>query len=447
MQRRSFIKFLMLMGAVPLTTTHRPTRTQAESILVIGAGAAGLAAARKLHDSGYAVTVLEARNRIGGRVQSDYSLASHPIELGAEFIHGENVKTWELLRQYGLTAVDDVDDENIYGYLDNQLLNFEALTAKPHFDSFFQLEALAEAWVEDDNDDVSVGELLAEELPTLDPEMRQLFDHLLKADYGAGLEELGVYGLAELNYEGDGESDFRVADGYTRLMDNLAQGLTLRLNTPVTRVDWDETGVDVYTESGEMFSADKVIITLPLAILQAEDVEFTPDLPDWKWEAIEGLGAAHVDKLILKFKTPVWPADWGLMFTTLDFHAWWRPGWGRADEAPILTSLIGMAENLESLSESELIQKGLAELSQIFGRSDLAENLAQGRFINWGSDAYSKMGYSYVPVNGDDWRPDLAAPVDDVLFFAGEATHPNRAATVHGALESGYRAADEVMKA
>jgi monoamine oxidase len=126
---------------------------------------------------------------------------------------------------------------------------------------------------------------------------------------------------------------------------------------------------------------------------------------------------------------------------------WWRPGWGRSPEVPILTALVGgeTARRFEAVRPEDVIEAALDDLSQMFNREQLRAELDTGLFVNWGGDPYSKMGYSYVPVGATGLRAVLAQPIAGVLFFAGEATNIKRAATVHGALESGQRAAREVM--
>ena len=133
--------------------------------------------------------------------------------------------------------------------------------------------------------------------------------------------------------------------------------------------------------------------------------------------------------------------------TTLDTQIWWRPGIGRDDELPILTALIGgkQAVKFEGMSDAEVIAAGLRDLEEMFDVDDLASHLVEGKFVAWGRDPYTLMGYSYIPIDGEGLNDALSEPIDEVLFFAGEATHPRKFATVHGALESGLRAAEEVI--
>lgn len=415
--------------------------------LIIGAGMAGLAAAQTLRAAGYSSLLLEARDRAGGRVLSSYDLAPHPVELGAEYLHGEYIITQDLIDKAGLRSLADHEGE-LFVYAGGRFLREEeAIEAGLYPDEEAIYEAV-EAHIEAEEADLTLARLAEAEGVTAGTALYRLLDNYVASEYGGNLDEVGVYGLDELSYEGDGETDFHIQEGYGALLSTLSKGLNIRLNSPVKRVEWGD-GVRVETATGERFEAWHVIITLPLAILQARDVEFIPALPDWKLAAIAGLGAGHVDKLILKFDAPFWPPDFAVLLTDLDSSMWWRPGMGREDEAPILTALIGgrAAQRFESLGEAEAIAEGLRDLEAAFGLSGLAQHLMEGRFIAWGSDPYSKMGYSYVPAGAVGLRERLAESIEDQLFFAGEATHPERAQTVHGAIESGQRAAEEVIDA
>jgi monoamine oxidase len=422
------------------------------NVIVIGAGAAGLAAARRLQDAGYPVTVLEARDRVGGRAWSDFDLAPYPIELGAEFIHGMDVATWALMRRFGLQAVSRAS-ATWYLHLDGRLLDGPAADALPHVELFDEdvMRDLANQWLNAGRPETDMLMMMKtqkqERGAIITSEFWRLLNHRAAPDWGADLDQLGVQGMAELTYAGDGkeEGEPRVAEGYTSLMSRLADGLDIRLSCPVERIHWNTGSVSIVTTGGETHNAAYAIITLPLAILQAGDVRFEPALPADKLNAIHGLGSAHVDKIIMRFKRSFWPDDMGGLVTTLGTQMWWRPGWGRENEVPVLTALVGgqAAHRYESAGV-DIAGEALDHLSRIFN-TDAASLHESCRFVCWGCDPFSKMGYSYTPVNGAGLRAKLAEPIDGVLFFAGEATHAIRAATLHGALETGFRAADEVM--
>jgi monoamine oxidase len=447
-----------LLGANHLPPRHgvttEPTRYDT---IVVGAGAAGLAAARQLQDQQQKVLILEARDRIGGRVQTDYDFADHPIELGAEFVHGE-VLTRELLRQYGMRAFPVLADDR--GYLHTQ----DGLKRRSDYDdgNFAETMALGlmqsndshiwdwvEAWVAQGQPDTDLAAMLKANGITLPPELHRLVDHTYSADYGVYLHELGVYGLAESTYEGDGCEEYRIQAGYSWLLKNFAAGLNIRLSSPVQQIDWQGPTVLITTGDGTTFVADRVVITLPLALLKKQAVQFSPALPQWKQTAIDGIGMSHIIKLILKFDAPFWPADWEHCHTTLDSQLWWRPGWGQVNEAPVLTAFVGSegADRIRALGEQGAAELGLAHLAQIFALplSAVKARFVAAKLVDWQADPYAQMGYSHTPPHTVGLRDRLALPIDDRLFFAGEATHAVRPATVHGALESGRRSAEAIL--
>ncbi len=421
--------------------------------LVIGAGAAGLAAARTLQTAKRSVLILEARERLGGRVHTNYDFAPHPIEYGAEYIQGEKVLTWKWVRRYWMQTIPTfARDDRLFMYVNQKLLSFNQWSSLPgiKFLDFRSLKnntlyQLLTDWIQSGKPDLSLAQFLSTHQIALPPEIYCIADHYVSASAAINLDQLGVYGMMELTY-GDGDRFFRLKDGYTRLFEKFAAGLNIRYQTPVTQIRWNAARVEVQTEAGTTYTAKQVVITLPLALLQQNAVAFEPELPDSKLSAIHGLGSGSITKLILKFDRPFWERKQEIFLTTLDTQMWWRPGWGQQNEQAILTAYTGAkgAEKLGSLGKKGAIQSALNDLEKMFG-VELGDRLRDAMFVNWQADPYSRMAYSYVPVNGAGLRSQLAQPLDQVLFFAGEATHPTRASLVHGALESGIRAAHEIL--
>jgi monoamine oxidase len=430
----------------------------AKRTIVVGAGAAGLAAARRLHDAGQQVTVLEARDRLGGRVWTHYDLGPYPVEQGAEFIHGSMVLTWKLLQQYGLHAIDAQQGYGYYYHLGTRLYD------TPHYPGMrFRrllraIHEVAEKYAATGGPDIPLSDALADvidqtnHIPSNDE--RLLWNNAIAELMSADMDRLSLLQFAGWKPEPpqpgqhqppeDVSDNWRLVEGYGALWRHLSAGLDFRLNTPVTAIRWSDDGAVVETSS-ESFRADSVVVTLPLALLKDGAVEFFPELPAEKRDAIARLGAGHVDKIIMRFREKFWPDNLGILFTPLQMQCAWTPGFGRDNPPPILTIFFGgrSAEEFEALGDAAP-EAALANLEDVFGQP-LRDNLLDARFIAWGSDPWSRMGYSHTPPGAVGLRQHLATPLARTLYFAGEATNVVHSATVHGAMESGFRAAGEVM--
>jgi monoamine oxidase len=425
-------------------------------VIVIGAGAAGLAATRAVQQAGSDVLTLEARDRVGGRILTDHTLVPYPVELGAEFIHGEHVHTWELARSAGLRTTEVFSDAERYLlYVGGELLSLRDVEAGKHAGTARALSLTGQDVMD------AVKERLRQDRPDLDVAslLRTLgipadtdFGRIVEGSYqglnAADPPELSAFSLHEADYADDGDRDFRIDDGYSAWLNLFARDLPVRLSSPVELVRWQRNGVELVTRRGEVFRARRVIVTLPLALLQAGRPRFRPGLPPEKCRALEQLGSGPVTKILLRFDRPFWPANMERVSTPLHARFFWRTGAGRNNELPVLTVYTGAsaARVLNRLGPEGAVRAVVADLRTIFGLPyDPA--VAAFRFVDWSADPFAGLGYSFVRPGGVGARALLAAPTEGVLFWAGEATNPARPATVHGAVESGIRVAEEVLRA
>jgi monoamine oxidase len=419
-------------------------------MIVIGAGAAGLAAAAALQAAAQPVTILEARNRIGGRVWTDRSLIEQPLENGAEFIHGDRAITWEWVKALTASTVR-IAKYTSYAYeTSGQLYTYQQGLQWAGFQQLPDLEDwLAQADL--GAGDRSLSDWLSE--LAMAPTVQRLVGRLLANSHLTEPENLSLADLAhEARVHQAGKGNFRVQGGYDRLLSGLAKGLSIQLGTAVQSLDWQQTPVKLgaVNPQGQAIelSADQVIITVPLSLLQQQAIAFTPALPAPKMQAIQSLSMGPAIKLQFVFSQPFWDSEISLFVGLGAIPVWWVPGYQRPGFPPVLTAFVGgqSALALNAVSEAKAIEVGLNDLCRLFGSDAPRQELRQARRISWLNDPWARGGYSFVTPGQFGARHVLAQPLEHRLFFAGEATvTDSNPATVHGAIESGRRAAEQIL--
>ena len=428
-------------------------------VIVLGAGAAGLAAAAALCRAGHSVLVLEARDRIGGRIwsRSEPALAA-PIELGAEFIHGASPETRELLRSIGAAAIDTSGEHwsLIGGRLQqrSESLLGQVRAALEEGDVLRGPDVTLEAFLSGD-----AGRSLSEAARAAARAFVSGFD-------AADPERVSIQSLAE-EWRAGGmldSSQARPPAGYGTVLGALRAALDpvqaqVQLQAVVTEVRWSSDSVEVTgTRLGRPFQAGahKAIVTVPLGVLKLPEkapggIRFTPPL-EAKQAALDRLLSGPVVKVMLHFRRPFWEEQAGGRYADASFfHA---PGnvfptlW---TTLPARTSLLNAwvggpaAGRLCELSDEEIVQHALDAAATLFARSREELELEAAYLHNWQRDPFARGAYSYVGLGGMRAREMLATPLGGTLFFAGEATDTaGDPATVTGALRSGTRAAVEV---
>ena len=454
--RRDFVRLAAL--ALPATVVIGCGASESESdsgsesgrdadVLVIGAGIAGLRAAEVLAANGRRVIVLEARDRIGGRIYTDRSWGV-PVDLGASWIHGvTNNPIAALAAAEGITTQATDYDTLIYG-VDGEPLPADAADVLEE-----QVAALVDAG--------------RENTPDTDEPLRAALDRAIGAaglDAATRLEiEMGITESIEHEYASDAVDlsanhfddgapeaggDALLPGGYDQVVQAVARGLDVRLGHIVTRIDTTGDRAVVATSRGE-FTAGAVIVTVPLGVLKAGSIRFAPPLPEPKSRAIATLGMGALSKSCLRFESQFWPQDAELIDIVAP-----APRRGQWAESLSLTNLIDVpvlmmfnagsfARAVETMTDAEVIESATTALTPAFPRVPAPTGLLRSA---WSVDPFSLGSYSFLAVGSSLADRDALAAPDGRRLFAGEACSRDHAGTVHGAYSSGEAAANSLLR-
>ncbi|XP_042063540.1 lysine-specific histone demethylase 1 homolog 3-like [Salvia splendens] len=490
------------------------------NVIVVGAGPAGLTAARHLQRQGFIVTVLEARSRIGGRVFTDHASLSVPVDLGASIITGVEADVTSERRpdpsslicaQLGLELTvlnsdcplyDTVTGEKVPADLDealeaeyNSLLDdMELLAAEKGERAMkmsleegleYSLKSRRMAYHGEDHAELKPiksqdNSVAAERISTdeenpnsqvsklegINPLERRVMDwHFAHLEYGCAalLKEVSLPNWNQDDvYGGFGGAHCMIKGGYSTVVESLAEGICIHLDhvvTDITYIPKDcqtnnelQKRVKVSTSNGNEFSGDAILVTVPLGCLKAETIKFSPPLPHWKSISIKRLGFGVLNKVVMEFPEVFWDDSidyFGATAEVSDQRGRCFMFWNvkKTVGAPVLIALlVGKAAiDGQNINSSDHVGHAVSVLRKLFGEDKVPDPVASV-VTDWGKDPYSYGAYSYVAVgsSGEDYDI-LGRPVDNCLFFAGEATCKEHPDTVGGAMMSGLREAVRII--
>jgi monoamine oxidase len=456
MHRRNFLKIFGLMLMVSVNSAcseesqgHRATSNK-KRIVVIGAGLSGLAAAQELHRRGHEVIVVEARERIGGRIWTSTQWADMPLDFGATWIHGpQGNPLTDLAEQINAKRLTTRYDRTVtYNTSGKPLSEAEKVRMENLRTQVFG--ALKKAQGKDD--DASIRQVIKPLINQFaeSSEAYRFINFILSGaieqEYSGSVERLSAhwYNSAQ-EFDGD---DVLFAQGFKVIPELLAQGLQIELGQVVKEIQWQRSPVRVITQKTE-FIADHVVVTLPLGVLQAKSVRFSPELPRSKQNAIAKLGMGVLNKCYLRFPDAFWSADADWLEYVSARHGEWTE-WVSFKQAANMPILLGFnaadrGRAIEAWSDEQIVASAMQTLRTIYGAS-IPEPIDY-QMTRWASDPFSLGSYSYNPVGAvPKMRQELAEPLARSVFFAGEASNKNYFGTAHGAYLSGLRAAQEILK-
>ncbi|KAG0454264.1 hypothetical protein HPP92_025568 [Vanilla planifolia] len=441
---------------------HIDKKPSPPSVIVIGGGISGIAAARALTNASFKVTLLESRNRIGGRVHTDFSFGC-PVDMGASWLHGvcnENSLA-PLIRVLGLKLYRTSGDNSVlydhdlesYALFDmdgNQVPQELVIKVGLVFEKILK-ETVK---VRDENeDDMSVSQAISIVLDKhqnlrqegLAYKVLQWYICRMEAWFAADVDTISLKNWDQEHVLTGGHG--LMIRGYYPLIEALAEDLNIKLKHRVTKIAQRCNRVIVTVEGGTNFVADAAIITVPLGVLKANLIEFEPKLPDWKTSAISDIGVGNENKIALCFDNVFWPdvEVLGAVAQT-SYACGYFLNLHKATGNPVLVYMAAgrFADDLEKLSDEDSVDFVMFQLRKIL---PLATNPTRCLVSRWGSDVDTLGAYSCDLVGKPaDLYERLRAPVENLLYFAGEAASVDHSGSVHGAYSSGLLAAEECRK-
>ena len=415
-------------------------------VVVVGAGMAGVTAARRLVRAGLRVLVLEARQRLGGRVYTLRDVCNAPIEAGAELIHGPRAQTWPEVREAGLSV-----RRNSHGATATMIDLGEggrwlplALAHPQAWHAFGIFRRLATPQPHD----ISARHFI--ERCGYRGRARSLAEMVFTSHLPGSLDDIGIQGFIDDGIlELETSTDYRINEGHDKLIEHIGNGIQVEFGFVVRTIEWSEDGVVIRDVAGHERSARAAISTLPAGVLQNGAISFRPELPEAKRTALRQMVMGPVLKLIMRFEEPFWSRRLAAVYCASGpVTLYWNVFYGAGGAMPVLTAYCtgARAAALAELSEEEVVTRVLEDLRRHFPRG--SRRIIAWRLVDWSGDPYARGGYTFLRPGARGARARLAAPDTGRLMWAGAETATEQiAATVAGAYATGLRASSEVLEA
>ncbi len=419
------------------------------SIFIIGAGAAGLSAGYHLSEKGYHVTILEARNRTGGKIHTLHDPEfSNPVEAGAEFIHGKLPTTLNLLKKFNMEY--HVSKGKWYRVKNGHVVKAEA---------FIEQYRMLEQHLREMKEDITVEDFLNFHFPeNAFDEFKQSVRNFVEGYDAADASKASTLHFKKEWLAEDDEEQYRLNNGYSELTDALvnfilSKGGIINLETIVKKIEWKKGKVIIHTSNGNKYEGEKVLITLPPPLLYdnrySASLNFSPRLTQIE-EAASEIGYGTVIKIVIEFESRIWDQpefkNAGWILSDEIIPTWWTQ---LPDDSNILTGWLAgpRASEMSTKSNDEIMDFAFDSLASIFNLSpNVVRSVTKStKIFNWKSDPFSAGAYSYATLNRLHRIHILNQPVEKTIYFAGEALESENTGTVEAALVSGINVAEIIL--
>eukprot|EP00877_Chromochloris_zofingiensis_P015153 jgi/Chrzof1/9892/Cz04g19260.t1 len=426
------------------------------TVVIVGAGLSGLYAAQVLQRHVPDVLVVEAQDRVGGRIQQVHGLGPWPIEAGPEFIHGNNSTFTEVVQDFNFEFIEKPWPDWWYFGRERRLI--DSTTTDEEVERVHELfDTVGDEAPPSPSTDMSAEQWLRSRGAT--DKMLAVAEACYANDFGCSIKQLGLREMITENQRWDSGETYLIMDrSLSHVVDQLATGLNITTNWPVHRIEYSATGVLLLDPDGRRISADKVIVSVPLKILQTGKLQFSPALPAYKTAAIQRLRMGNAVKIMVAFKQRFWPERmYDVVCTDMFVPEFWMTQHTPVDATcthHVITGFIAgeRADVVSRMDPQQAIQAFLQQLNTMFGTQQhphpATSAYVTAHVFDWSKQEWVGAAYSYPTLGAEPTDRDaLAAPVLSSIFFAGEATHPAVNPCMQAALDTGRRAAYQVKAA
>lgn len=435
----TYLVFLYKNSSKLPKTSSTVAKIVNKKVVIVGAGIAGAIAAKNLKDKGFNVIVLEAKNRVGGRIYTDYISGNTPVDLGAGWIHqSKGNPITKLVKDFKInTKVTDYDNNELYG---NDMPENE-------IDKLYNnIIKNCKNYRKKLKDDISIQSCIEKTNPQpFSKNLNYALNVNLEHEYGSDVKDMS------LKYYDEG-TEFKGNDlmviGYDKIVKELLKGIDVRLNQEVTDIIYTNKNVTVKTKTSE-FNCDYVVVTVSIGVLKSGMIKFSPPLPSQKVNSMKNINMGVLNKLVLEFPKVFWDNVDVINYVS-DIKGLWNETFNLSPvlKKPILVMFNAgeFAKKMETWDDNLIVKSAMNTLQKIYGNN--IPNPINHKITRWDSDKNTMGSYSYSSVGAKQPqdRKNIASSISNKIFFAGEATSSLYPATVHGAYLSGLDASDDLIK-